>query len=997
MVDSFTTGQKNAAQNFEVVYNIYEFAPEFYLLNAYIVNTDKGGFYAHIKQKAISSTISAYGLELDKVRARIFDINEKLLPQNLETRFKTKRRRKISLSELIKDEETLRSIKKYTHSLINEALSLISRNKLPVSWDVERKVLVKDFILRVNRQPLEPHLYFERTATNVKYRFRLITENGLWNIRDREQVIPITNHPAWVMIDHELHQINHVNGNMVKPFRGKDVVIIPNSYVRSYFEKFILKVASKVDIEAKGFDLIEEQELKGCYIQLIKDFSNGQWGIRLKMEYPSSEFLWNEAKEQKTSLNFKEDYEVQIVKIIRDKAGEQVWLDKMERFPLVQGVGNYLVLDPAKMLDLTDESKTSAGLENEYELIEWLTANRAEIESLGFQVQTPVVGDKVVVLDKATIQIGLNQQNDWFDLYGDVVIGKFKIPFIKFADHIKENDRFFELPNGEWFIIPLEWMTKYRTLFKFGRQNQEVLQLAKSQFTILNEIQGLSTELEVETEEDFDFEVSQNLKAQLRPYQLEGVKWLIMHNRNELGACLADDMGLGKTLQTLAVLLFAKENREEEEQKEKSGTQLDLFAPADDEEWLNPLNALIILPASLVFNWEREIKQFAPSLSVYKHTGARRHKDIKVIRRFDVILTTYQTVLRDVDLMRNLEYEYIVLDESQQIKNKDSKIFKAINSLMARHRLSLSGTPIENSLSDLWAQMHFINPNLLGGFTFFKREFITPIERKQDEVKKERLRSLVNPYLLRRTKEEVAKDLPPLSVRVFYSEMSKEQKKVYEAEKSATRNFLLEQIELADKSTNVIVFQSLNKLRQMANHPNLVLEEQDIKSSKFSDVWEQWNVVKKGGHKVLMFSSSVKFLQLFRQEFIKRNEPFSWLTGALHGNERKKAIDKFENDDSVQSFLISIKAGGTGLNLTAADYVFILDPWWNPFIEKQAIARAHRIGQTKNVFAFKFITRGTIEEKILKLQEKKTQLANDIIESVQKGILSKQDIEYLLG
>ena len=989
MVDRLTIGREKENQTFEIVYNIYELAPDFYLMNAYIVSMDRSGFYAHIKQKAINSTIGAYNLELNKERSRLFEINELLTPVSLEKKFNPTRRKKISLTEIIKDRDKLNIVKKYVHRLVNEALSIIAGNNLPVSWDVERKVLVKDFVLQVNQEPLEPHLFFERTTDNVKYRFRLSDENGMWNIRDKTEVIPVTNHPAWVLVDHCLYRINHVNGNMVKPFRAKDEVIIPNSYVKSYFEKFILKVASKVDIEAEGFDLIEENELKGCEIHLIQDYTNGQWGLMVKMKYQSSEFSWIGEKDQKTSLNFSENGNVQIVKIIRNQKAEQQWIEKLAGYNLEKGAGKYLVLK-------NNEVSTEGKPVDEFELYHWLVYNKSRLEQQGFSIVAPSFEDKKLMLAKADLKIGLNQENDWFDLHGEVLINKFRIKFTKFAKHIRDNNRFYELPNGDWFIIPMEWMTKYHSLFKFGRQAEDKLQIAKSQFTLLNEIEGLSQEIEVDPEEDFEFEVSSNLNAQLRPYQYEGVKWLVRHNRNELGACLADDMGLGKTLQTIAVLLFAKESRTNENTSGQDGAQLNLFDRMEDKEWLNPLNALVILPASLVFNWEREIKVFAPGLTVYKHTGARRHRDIRVISRFDVVLTTYQTVLRDVEMMRLLEYEYIVLDESQQIKNKDSKIFKAINSLHARHKLSLSGTPIENSLSDLWAQMHFINPNLLGGYTFFKREFITPIERRQNEEKKDQLRNLVNPYLLRRTKEEVAKDLPPLTVRVFYSEMNKDQKKVYEKEKSSTRNYLLEQLETSDKPSNVIVFQSLNKLRQMANHPRLINEEYEKDSSKFSDVWEQWEVVKKGGHKVLMFSSSVKFLELFRREFERRNEPYSWLTGALQSKEREKAIQKFENDPEVKSFLISIKAGGTGLNLTAADYVFILDPWWNPFIEKQAIARAHRIGQDKNVFAFKFITRGTIEEKILRLQEKKSQLAEDIIESVQKGVLSKKDLEYLL-
>ncbi|MCI5084196.1 MAG: DEAD/DEAH box helicase, partial [Saprospiraceae bacterium] len=583
---------------------------------------------------------------------------------------------------------------------------------------------------------------------------------------------------------------------------------------------------------------------------------------------------------------------------------------------------------------------------------------------------------------------------DWFDIYGQVEIGEFTIPFLALVKNIRQGDRFYRLPDNSYFLIPEEWMTRYKALAQFLKRDGKQLRLNKAQFTLLKEV-GLGDVPTLEEEpENIDFTPSSLLKASLRPYQLEGVKWMVQLYQNDLGACLADDMGLGKTIQTIATLLHAKERKQPAAQS-TAAPQLNIFQ-ANDADFLNPLHALIVLPASLVFNWEREIQKFAPSLSVYKHTGTKRYKDMRLISRFDVILTTYQTALRDVDLLEELEYEYIILDESQQIKNKDSKVFKAINKLQARHKVSLSGTPIENSLSDLWAQMQFINPDLLGNFTFFKREFIGPIERKQDDAKKDQLRKLVQPYLLRRTKEEVARDLPPLSTKIFYTEMTPEQKRMYEREKSATRNQLLDNFESDNPKFKIMVLQSLTKLRQIVNHPKLVNEEYKRDSGKFNDILEHWDVIRKGGHKVLFFSSFVKHLNLFKEAFEKQNLPYSWLSGETSANKRVEAIEYFDKNPEVQSFLISIKSGGTGLNLTAADYVFILDPWWNPTIEQQAIARAHRIGQEKNVFAFKFITKGTIEEKILKLQERKTKLAEDIIEDVGKAQFSRNDLEFLL-
>ena len=394
-------------------------------------------------------------------------------------------------------------------------------------------------------------------------------------------------------------------------------------------------------------------------------------------------------------------------------------------------------------------------------------------------------------------------------------------------------------------------------------------------------------------------------------------------------------MGLGKTVQTIAMLLYAKEQKTKlpsAAPTKQSDKQLDMFSIHQDAlSDFTPLNALIILPASLVFNWEEEIKRFAPQISVYRHVGNRRNKKLELLQGFDVMLTTYHTALKDVEILKQLVFEYIILDESQQIKNKDSKIFKAINQLQALHKASLSGTPIENSLSDLWSQMQFINPDLLGNFHFFKREFIIPIERQQDEIQKERLKSLIAPYLLRRTKEAVAKDLPKLTYQVFYSEMLPQQKKLYEREKSAARNYILDNFNKKSLKFSNIVLNTLMKLRQIANHPLLVSEEYSYKSGKFQDITESLEVLKKGGHKTLIFSQFVSHLKLFKNFFDEGDWKYDWLTGSNTSKERQKSIKSFQENEEINAFLISLKAGGTGLNLTAADYVFITDPWWKSF------------------------------------------------------------------
>jgi non-specific serine/threonine protein kinase len=673
-------------------------------------------------------------------------------------------------------------------------------------------------------------------------------------------------------------------------------------------------------------------------------------------------------------------------------------------------------------------------------MIEWLRGNVAAFTIAGFSLETPIFEDKKINLAPAEWTQEVVQENDWFDLRITVRVGEYEFPFARLINHIRSENPWYELPDGSFFIIPAEWMARFHGLGHLGQLDGDELRLAKAQRPLLEGL-GLNVlaDSSLTPHPSFPFTVPSLLKADLRPYQLAGATWLANHYNENLGACLADDMGLGKTLQTLAVLLHAKEQLAVAQHPPFPPSKGE-FEPAKPHNSFNeqienaqhtinpplkggrgdvsqgqlfeendfiPLKALIVLPSSLVFNWEREVKKFAPGITICKHIGPGRTKDARILARYDLVLTTYQTARMDMDLLRKIEWEYVVLDESQYIKNPESAVFKAVGELVAKHKISLSGTPIENSLSDLWAQMQFLNPGMLGSFGYFKKHFIAPIEKKQDEVKKAELRRLVQPYLLRRTKEEVAPDLPPLTEKVFYTEMTDEQRKLYEKEKSAVRNQILK-LDPTEPQNRIAVLAALMRLRQIANHPGLVSDaglgisdaenvQAAVESGKFNDILEYFDTIRRAGHKVLFFSSFEKYLRLFRAQFEEAGHAYAWLTGDTPQTQRKQAVDRFTADPTVQAFLITTKAGGVGLNLTAADYVFVLDPWWNPFVEDQAIARAHRIGQTEKVVAVKFIAKDTIEEKILKMQEKKAALAGEILASGDGMAFSREELAELLG
>ena len=455
-----------------------------------------------------------------------------------------------------------------------------------------------------------------------------------------------------------------------------------------------------------------------------------------------------------------------------------------------------------------------------------------------------------------------------------------------------------------------------------------------------------------------------------------------------LGGCLADDMGLGKTIQALSLLQHNKETMLPGESV-NGKIETDLFSQLDRR-----LTSLLIVPASLVYNWENEIRRFAPGMKVYSYKGIQRRKSNSYFNEFDIILSSYHTVRQDIEIMSAFRFHYIILDESQVIKNPASMLYKTFLKLRSDFKLVLTGTPVENSLTDLWTQLNFVNPGLLGDLAFFRREFARPIELLGDDEKETRLKKIIQPFILRRTKEMVARDLPPVTDQTVYCEMTDEQAKLYDEEKSAVRNSILKNIaaEGLEKSA-IVVLQGLMRLRQLSNHPLMAYEDYTSGSGKFETVLQDIDSVVSEGHKILVFSSFVRHLDLFAGELTRKRIGYSLLTGA--SINREKIVNSFQNDPSKMIFLISLKAGGVGLNLTAAEYVFILDPWWNPASEMQALSRAHRIGQDKNVFVYRYITSNSIEEKISRLQDKKSKLAETFITS--NNPLKEINVEEILS
>ena len=461
------------------------------------------------------------------------------------------------------------------------------------------------------------------------------------------------------------------------------------------------------------------------------------------------------------------------------------------------------------------------------------------------------------------------------------------------------------------------------------------------------------------------------INATLRPYQEQGVKWLQYLQEYQLGGCLADDMGLGKTLQTIALLASAY--------KEK-GTD-------------KP--SLIVMPKSLLYNWEREVSKFAPQLTTYVFHSPER--DLEAALKNNLIFTTYSIARNEIERLKDIQFLYVILDESQNIKNINALTTKAIMLLDSEYRLALSGTPVENNLGELYSLFRFLNPTMFGTINRFTKDYLTPIQKSNDKLAMQHLRKKIYPFILRRLKKDVLQDLPDKIEQVLYVEMSDEQKNLYDQR----RQFYQFAIgsEIAQKglqNSKFFIFQALNELRQIASLPENVTNGRII-SPKRELLQEQLMDTIANGHKALVFANYLNAVELIGETLNAEGIDYVSMTGATR--DRQKLVDRFQNDPNCKVFIMTLKTGGTGLNLTAADTIFIFDPWWNVAAENQAIDRSHRFGQVNKVLAYKLITQNTIEEKILQLQQVKKELFDNIIESDSSSLksLSEDDINFILG
>ena len=977
----------SAAQPFQIIYSLYQHEYLGYIFESYIVHLDEKGRLTYQHQNISSKNAREFAKGLDTRDYELIDLMDKMNQDMVLKTFSAKIMKpseffaktydKQKGNELVQDQ-----IEHYLEKLRAETLEKM-KGKMLYEMGNDGEPTQKKLEVVEKRASIQFH--FRRSEENTNYYPTISFEGKKLDIPSPTAYLVCKN-PAWMVLDGKLYGFDKpVDGKKLLPFLGKKFVVIPKNLEETYYNRFVAPlIASFDDIEVQGFE-INKNNYEPHPLLTISELAQA-----ITKDVPSLFESANEpvATDEAGKIVFDLSFKYGKHRFRGDAFGAvSVTVEKKDNDYTFHRVKRNIDAEKKFAQTLIKLGLPLKGFRTAVEkahAFSWLNENRVNLLNLGFEVSQPDNRDKKYFVGKAVIELEVKENIDWFDIHARIRFGEYEISFKELRKLILKKKVEFKLPNGEIAIIPEAWLIRYGDLFAMSEThgNHEKPVLKKYHLNLLKELQEnnlakVHMSDKLRHLEAFtgikDYPLPGGFSGKLRPYQKAGYNWLRFLNEFHLGGCLADDMGLGKTVQTLTLLQSEKE-------KGSSGT------------------SLLVMPTSLTYNWEMEAAKFTPQLKILNYTGTLRNKDIARFEKYDVVITSYGITRLDIESLQKFFFNYIILDESQVIKNPSSNIAKAVLQLRSRHKLTLTGTPLENSTLDLWSQMTFINPGLLGGQTFFKNEYQIPIEKRGDEGKGKKLNSIIKPFVLRRLKSQVATDLPEKVENIHYTNMTAEQEEKYEEAKSYFRHKILDQIDKDGiNNTRFMILEGLTKLRQLSNHPRMVDSAYTGSSGKMEDLSHMLENALLEGHKLLVFSQFVKHLEIVKEFLNDKKIPFAYLDGST--TDRRDQVEKFNNEPNLKVFLISIKAGGLGLNLTEADYVFILDPWWNPAVEAQAVDRAHRIGQKKKVFTYKFITRNTVEEKILQLQQRKLKLSTDLIsteESIMKQ-LTREDIAQMLS
>ena len=814
---------------------------------------------------------------------------------------------------------------------------------------------------------VEPRALFTRNDEKLTLQIELDL-NGQTLLLGRKDMQVISTNPAYILVNSHLIQL--ANAQSIPVMQALPIEIPIKDEV-SFRQNYFLPLAERISIKS---DFVEWRDVTAEVVPrlYLRDDKNALYAD-LRFSYGDYEVTPSASPEPSIVVDLLGTWTMGRI---------QRQLDRETHF-------SGLLSDPAYRLKRAGRPHPHGtyALRTRAHPYDFLLHSIPQLTQAAFEIY----GEETLKVGKInrqtpSLRVNITSGIDWFDLQAVVDYGDQQVALSQLRKSIKRGERYIKLADGSIGQIPEELLEKYKQVWNLAEETEDGFRINDFHLPLLDSLLESDTTIEIppdlsvrrERLRAFEKIVAQDCPrgfvGELRPYQKHGFDWLHFLRDYKFGGILADDMGLGKTIQVLAYLQSLREQAASESA------------------------SLLIVPKSLLVNWQRESEKFTPALRFLEYMGTSRQKDTSLFNEYDIVLTTYGTMLRDIETLRGYKFHYAILDESQAIKNPIAKSAKAARLLNAEHRLVMTGTPVENNTFELWSQFAFLNPGLLGTMDYFRIAFANPIESGKDESAAALLRKLAYPFILRRTKEQVAPELPPRTERVIFTDMVPAQRKIYNNTKERYRAELLGLIEtsgIADARMKIL--EGLLRLRQIAIHPALVEKTYRGEAPKFEVLLETLETLQSEGHKALVFSQFVQTLSLLRAELRTRNIAYVYLDGKT--KDRQQQVDNFQNDPSIPFFLISLKAGGVGLNLTAADYVIHLDPWWNPAVEMQASDRAHRIGQDKPVFVYKIIARDTVEEKILQLQERKRALVQSIIatESSFFKSLTKDDVQVLFS
>ena len=790
---------------FQLIYSLFQHEYLGYLFESFVVQLDDKGRLTLQHQNISSKNAKEFGAGMDERDFELIKLMDQMQQEAITLKFYKKKIKPAEFFFKVYDKEKgdvelQNTIDHYLEVRRSRILDLMEGKMI---FEMGRDGEPAWRQIHWMEQKASVLFHFRRNEDNTHY-FPTIKHNGEKLEWQYNGSFLICNQPAWLVVNDQLFRFEKgVDGPKLKPFLNKKFVVIPRKVEATYYEKFVSNLVASFDVYAKGFDINTERhdlvpeitfsELSSTQTAIPDLFGSGRNSGKGEPELAKLLF----------KIGFKYGpytfpYDVNATSSVKlERKGEEYIFHKVKRnveaeLSIIKKLGE-------KGLALKNGRQTltrGAGFA-------WLAEKKEFIDNEGIIVRQSEKDSKRYFVGEAHIDIKVNENIDWFDIHAIIKFGDFEIPFEQLRKLISGKKREIVLPNGEIAVIPDAWFVNYAELFAF-MDHEGAPKLKKHHLSLIQDLQNgqlaqVSMDRKLRQLENFeeieDYSIPSSFNGELRPYQKAGYNWMRFLSSFNFGGCLADDMGLGKTVQTLAMLQSEKDNGKKNA-------------------------SLLIMPTSLIYNWEIEASKFTPDLKVLVYTGSGRNKDVASFEGYDLVLTSYGITRIDIDVLKLYYFNYVILDESQAIKNPSSNIAKAVRKLKSKFRLILTGTPLENSTLDLWSQMSFVNPGLLGTESYFRDEFQLPIEKKQDQEKAKRLNVIIKPFILRRQKSQVAKDLPEKVENVKYSTMTAQQEEKYEEVKSYYRNKILDNIEKTGvKKSQLLLLQGLTQLRQIANHP----------------------------------------------------------------------------------------------------------------------------------------------------------------------------------